>query len=79
MSMTWLRLPIADFVQADPRYGAAVAKGSELLASLQASAAYKAAYSRLTPIMGMPAYQSAAKMAAPYVEAVAGHLAPVAA
>ncbi|EFN52470.1 hypothetical protein CHLNCDRAFT_138816 [Chlorella variabilis] len=68
-----------DALVADPRYGAAVAKGGELLASLQATAAYKAAWTRLTPLLGLPAAQSAAKIAAPYVTAVAGHLAPVAA
>lgn len=84
-SGAWLPLlhlvlpPPRPAAQADPRYGAAVAKGGELLASLQATAAYKAAWTRLTPLLGLPAAQSAAKIAAPYVTAVAGHLAPVAA
>lgn len=66
-------------MQADPRYNAAVAKGGELLASLQASAAYKAALTRITPLLELPAAQNAAKLAAPYVTAVTSHLAPAAA
>lgn len=65
-------------VVASPRYSAAVSKGSELLASLQATSAYKAAADRLTPLLA-PYAAGAAKVAGPYVAAVAGHLAPVAA
>ena len=63
---------------ASPRYSAAVSKGGELLASLQATSAYKAAADRLTPLLA-PYAAGAAKVAGPYVAAVAGHLAPVAA
>lgn len=57
---------------ADPRYSAAVARGGALLQSLQASGAYQAAQARLAPFLA-PATQ----LAAPYVQAVATHLAPV--
>ncbi len=40
---------------------------------------YKAAVTRITPLLELPAAQSAAKLAAPYVTAVTTHLAPVAA
>ncbi|KAI3430389.1 hypothetical protein D9Q98_004984 [Chlorella vulgaris] len=65
-------------VVADPRYGAALAKGSELLGSLQSTGLYQAAVTRLSPLLDMPVTQSAAKAAAPYLNAVTVHLAPAA-
>lgn len=65
-------------MQADPRYGAAVAKGGELLASLQGSAAYRAASSRLAPLL-QPYAETATKLASPYVQVsrvAAGQLTP---
>lgn len=59
-------------VVADPRYASAVGKGSELLAGLQATAAYRAASARLAPL----ADTALAKAAEPYAKAVASHLAP---
>lgn len=47
--------------------------------ALQATGAYKAASTRLTPLLGLPAAQSAVKLATPYVSAVTAYLAPVAA
>lgn len=64
-------------MQADPRYSKAVAKSTELLASLQATAAYKAAAERLTPFLAPYADTTLAKAAGPYVQAVAAHLAPL--
>lgn len=52
-----------------------MAKSGELLASLQQTAAFKAAVARLSPLLA-PYAEGAAKVAGPYVTAVAQHLAP---
>lgn len=72
------RVHTVSSLQADPRYGAALAKGSELLGSLQSTGLYQAAVTRLSPLLDMPVTQSAAKAAAPYLNAVTVHLAPAA-
>lgn len=63
-------------LQADPRYSAALAKSGELLAAVQGTAAYQAAAARLAPLLS-PYADQAGKLAAPYLQAVAAHLAPV--
>lgn len=62
--------------QADPRYSAALAKSGELLAAVQGTAAYQAAAARLAPLLA-PYADQAGKLAAPYLQAVTAHLAPV--
>ncbi|PSC69120.1 major lipid droplet [Micractinium conductrix] len=62
----WGRYTAAhDALVADPRYASALSMGGELLASLQATAAYKAAAERLTPLFA-PYAESAARVAGPY-------------
>lgn len=63
-------------LQADPRYSAALAKSGELLAAVQGTGAYQAAAARLAPLLS-PYADQAGKLAAPYLQAVASHLAPV--
>ncbi|KAI7845739.1 hypothetical protein COHA_000655 [Chlorella ohadii] len=65
-----------DALVADPRYSAALAKSGELLAAVQGTGAYQAAAARLAPLL-MPYADQAGKLAAPYLQAVASHLAPV--
>ena len=71
--------PTTTTTQADPRYqqlySMAVARGSSLLAGLQASAAYQAAAARLGPLVA-PYAEGCAKVASPYLQAAAAHLAP---
>jgi hypothetical protein len=65
-----------DALVADPRYSAALAKSGELLAAVQGSSAFQAAAARLAPLLS-PYADQAGKLAGPYLQAVAAHLAPV--